>query len=77
MLDFLSFNLGILQEVEDLAQKVLLPVQEVKWHLDHYQMILKKRKGVQKASKKKTQENDSLGRPPLTLTLRTLFIGKE
>ncbi|XP_031551606.1 inhibitor of growth protein 3-like [Actinia tenebrosa] len=46
-------------DIEDLSQKVLLPVQEVKWHLDHYGNIREKRK-AKTAAKKSSQMNDCL-----------------
>lgn len=47
---YCSFLPDVLCNPEGLARRLLLPVQEVKWHLDHYRQILDKRKG-KKANK--------------------------
>lgn len=48
-------------DVEALSEKLLLPVQEVKWHLDHYKNIVEKRKArAQKSREKRGQKNNSI-----------------
>jgi len=48
-------------DVEALSEKLLLPVQDVKWHLDHYRNIVEKRKArAQKSREKRGQKNNSI-----------------
>lgn len=45
--------------VEELAEKLLLPAQEVEWHLDHYHGINERRK--QAAHTRKNKQKNNLG----------------
>ena len=43
--------------VEELAEKLLLPAQEVEWHLDHYRGINERRKQAAHTRKNKQKNN--------------------